>query len=222
MISFFKGVRSPVCVRLSVVIVLWMQASIASAQTAREFIRETADQVLVILDDGTLDSPKKIARIEDIAAQRFDFPTVTRLALAQNWKKLSEAQKSEFTKEFQKHLSVTYGRNIDNYADQKVEITSDRAEPRGHWTVQTQIVGNEPGSEIMVDYRLRKIDDQWKIIDVVVERVSLVSNFRSQLRELISAQGVDKTLAVLREKNASGESILPEDEQIPRKKKTTT
>lgn len=190
----------------------------ASANTAREFIRETADQVLVILDDKSLDSPKKIARIEDLANQRFDFPTVTRLALAQNWKKLSDAQKADFTKEFKKHLSVTYGKNIDNYADQKVDITADREEPRGDWTVQTEIVGSEPGSEIMVDYRLRKIDGEWKIIDVVVERVSLISNFRSQLRELISAQGVDETLQVLRQKNASGESILPEDEQVPRKK----
>jgi phospholipid transport system substrate-binding protein len=189
----------------------------AETQTARAFIRETADQVLVILADGSLDSPKKIARIEELAGERFDFPTVTRLALAQNWKKLSDSQKADFTREFKKHLSVTYGKNIDNYADQKVEITADREEPRGDWTVQTEIVGTEPGSEIMVDYRLRKIDGEWKIIDVVVERVSLISNFRSQLRELISAQGVDKTLEVLRQKNAAGESILPEDEQVPRK-----
>jgi phospholipid transport system substrate-binding protein len=198
-----------------VVVASW--ASAAETQSAREFIRETADQVLVILADGSLDSPKKIARIEEIAGQRFDFATVTRLALAQNWKKLSDAQKTDFTREFKKHLSVTYGKNIDNYADQKVEIVADREEPRGDWTVQTLIVGSEPGSEIMVDYRLRKIGGEWKIIDVVVERVSLISNFRSQLRELISAQGVDKTLAVLRQKNAAGESILPEDEQVPRK-----
>jgi phospholipid transport system substrate-binding protein len=206
--------RASICL---VAVAVALQASAAMAETAREFIRATADQVLVVLDDQSLDSPKKIARIEAIAGERFDFPTVTRLALAQSWRKLSDVQKTEFTSEFKKHLSVTYGRNIDNYADQKVEITADREEPRGDWTVQTKIVGDEPADEILVDYRLRKIDGQWKIIDVVVERVSLISNFRSQLRELISAQGVDRTLAVLREKNAAGESILPEDERLPKK-----
>lgn len=191
----------------------------ARAATAREFIQETADQVLVVLKNGDLDSPAKIARIETIAGERFDFETISRLVLAQNWKKLSPEQKREFTEQFKKHLSVTYGRNVDNYADQAVEIAGDREETRGDWTVQTKIIGGQPPDEILVDYRVRKIQTgDWKVIDVVVERVSLVSNFRSQLRELISNRGVDRTLEMLREKNATGESILPEEKRGPRPK----
>jgi phospholipid transport system substrate-binding protein len=191
-------------------------ATARAAATAREFVRETADEVLVVLKNGSLDSPAKISRIEDIAGQRFDFETISRLVLAQNWKRLSPEQQREFTAQFKKHLSVTYGRNVDNYADQAVEIGGDRAEARGDWTVQTLIIGGEPPDEIMVDYRLRKSGGEWKVIDVVVERVSLVSNFRSQLRELISSRGVDRTLEMLREKNDAGESILPEEKRGPK------
>jgi phospholipid transport system substrate-binding protein len=199
-----------------VVAAVALHAPVARAATAREFIQETADQVLVVLRTGDLDSPAKIARIEDIASERFDFGTISRLVLARNWKKLSPAQQEEFTRLFKKHLSVTYGRNVDSYADQAVEISGDREEARGDWTVQTKIIGGQPPDEILVDYRLRRIDDNWKVIDVVVERVSLVSNFRSQLQELISSRGVDRTLEVLREKNAAGESILPEEKRAPK------
>jgi phospholipid transport system substrate-binding protein len=202
---------------LALLAVVGVLPDAAKAATAREFIQETADQVLVVLKNGDLDSPAKIARIETIAGERFDFDTISRLVLAQNWKKLSPEQQREFTDQFKKHLSVTYGRNVDNYADQAVEISGDREEARGDWTVQTKIIGGQPPDEILVDYRLRqKSSGDWKVIDVVVERVSLVSNFRSQLRELISSRGVDRTLEMLRDKNAKGESILPEDKRGPR------
>lgn len=201
------------------VLLLAGRAIAGGIATPPEVIRETTDRVISVLQENTADSATKIRRIEEIAAERFDFETIARLVLAQNWRKLSADQRSEFTREFQKHLSVTYGRNIDNYTDQRVVITGDRKEPRGDWTVQTKIVGKTPADEILVDYRLRQHNGEWKVIDVVVERVSLVSNFRSQLRELISSRGVDRTLAVLREKNASGESILPEEERAPARPK---
>lgn len=213
--------RLPALARSAIasILLLWTAAQ-GAASTPRDVIQQTTEQVIVVIDQDGVDSWTKIQRIEEIAADRFDFATIARLVLAQSWKKLSPAQRDDFTREFQKHLSVTYGRNIDNYADQKVAITGDREEPRGDWTVQTKIVGNSPADEILVDYRLRKADGgEWKVIDVVVERVSLVSNFRSQLRELISSRGIDRTLTLLREKNASGESILPEEERTPKSAK---
>ena len=203
---------------LIAIALLSLQAPVARAGTPRESIQETMDRVLVVLRDPGLDSKAKVARIEPIAADHFDFDTVSRLVLAQNWKQLSDEQKREFARLFQKHLSVTYGKSVDSYVDQKVVITGDHEEARGDWTVQTKIVGDAPDDEVMVDYRLRKEEKGWKIIDVVVERISLVSNFRSQLRELISNGGVDHTLEVLREKNAAGQSILPEEKLRPQPK----
>jgi len=66
-----------------------------------------------------------------------------------------------------------------------------------------------------VDYRLRKVDGQWKIIDVVIERVSLVANFRSQLQDVVTTKGADEMLRMLREKNAAGHSLLPDGGKGP-------
>ena len=188
-------------------------AASVPAPTPREVIERTARQVLAVLDDPSLDHDARIHRIERIADARFDFRTVARLVLARHWRQLTAEQRDEFVREFKRHLSVTYGRNLDLYSHQSVEILGDREEARGDWSVQTRIVGGDPPDEILVDYRLRRIGGEWKIIDVVVEHVSLIANFRSQLAELISRRGVEGTLALLREKNASGESILPEEER---------
>ncbi len=181
----------------------------------REFVQETADQVLLVLKKPGLDTDAKIAAIEEIAYARFDFETISKLVLARNWRKMSPAQRERFVAEFKKHLSGTYGKNVDSYANETIEITGDREEPRGDWTVQTKIVRGSNAEDILVDYRLRPKGDDWKVIDVVVERISLVSNFRSQLQEIISRDGIEDMLTMLAEKNASGESILPEDERGP-------
>ncbi len=178
----------------------------------REFVRETADKVLLVLKDPKLDTDGKIAAVEQIAYARFDFDTISKLVLARNWRKLTPEQQRRFVEEFKKHLSVTYGKNVDSYANETIEVTGDREEPRGDWTVQTKIVRGSAAEDILVDYRLRPKGDDWKVIDVVVERISLVSNFRSQLKEIISREGVEKMLTMLAEKNASGESILPDED----------
>lgn len=187
-------------------------ADLAHAETPRDFVQSTADEVLVVLKNSSLDSDTKISKIEEIAYARFDFDTISKLVLARNWKKMSPEQREKFIREFKKHLSVTYGKNVDSYANETIEITDDREEARGDHTVKTKIVRGSAAEDILVDYRLRKKNGEWRVIDVVVERISLVSNFRSQLKEIISRDGIDKMLVMLAEKNASGESILPDED----------
>ena len=184
----------------------------AEAQDARAFMQDTADDVLVVLQDQSLSPDQKVRKLEEIAYARFDFDVMARLVLARNWAKLTPAQQKEFVEEFKRHLSVTYGKNIENYRNETIEITGDREEARGDWTVKTKILRG--GDEFLVDYRLRKDGGQWKIIDVVIERVSLVANFRSQLQDVVATKGADEMLRMLREKNASGQSILPGDGKV--------
>jgi phospholipid transport system substrate-binding protein len=132
---------------------------------------------------------------------------MSRLVLARNWSRFSPAQQAEFVREFKEHLKVTYGRNIENYQNERIEIVGEREEQRGDWTVQTKILRGGGAQDILVDYRLRKEGDAWRVIDIVIERVSLVANFRSQFQELVSQGGPQKVLDVLRDKNARGEPL---------------
>jgi phospholipid transport system substrate-binding protein len=172
----------------------------------RAVVEATTDAVIAVLSDQSLGTEEKRRRVEEIVYARVDFETLSRLVLAKNWNQLSEAQRGEFMREFKRHLSATYGRNVETYKQEKVRITADRAEARGDWTVKTSIVRGGSG-DILVDYRLRERDGTWRIIDVVIEGVSLVSNFRSQFQEIIANGGPERLLKLLHEKNARGEPL---------------
>ncbi len=191
----------------------------AFAATPRETIDQTATQVIEILKDKSLDTAVRRRRVEDVSNQHFDFDVISRLALARNWATLSHEQQTRFIEEFRQHLSVTYGRNLDSYSNEKVVILGDREEQRGDWSVKTKIARGGGNDDILVDYRLRKVanGDEWKIIDVTIESVSLVANFRSQFQEIMASGGADRLLTLLAEKNAKGESILPPKEHAPHK-----
>lgn len=180
----------------------------AAAQTPSQVVDGLASQVISVLQNGQLDTAQKRTRVEEIAYGAIDFPTLSKLVLARNWAKFSPAQRASFEQQFRQHLSMTYGRNVDNYKNEKVQILGERPESRGDVTVQTKILRGGGIEDVVVDYRLRKRDGQWRIIDVIIEGVSLVSNFRSQFQDIVSHGGPDHLLALLTEKNASGESLM--------------
>lgn len=199
--SFPRGAISLFCLAL-------VCSSVARAsETPREVIEKTADAVLAVLRDSSLSSDEKRQRIEDIASTRFDFDTLAKLVLARNWRRLSPEQQTRFVQEFRKHLSLTYGRNVDQYNNERAEVTGERQEADGDWTVKTRIVRPQGGEPVLVDYRLRKFGDQWKVIDVIIEGTSLVANFRSQFQEIVSRDGPEKLIQLLQEKNARGEPL---------------
>lgn len=169
-------------------------------------VRRTADEVMAILADSSLGAEAKREKIEAIVSTHFDFVILSRLVLARNWKQMNPAQQEEFVAEFRKHLSVTYGRNVERYENEKAEVTGERQEADGDWTVRTRIL-RPAGEPVLVDYRLRQRETTWLVIDVIIEGTSLVANFRSQFQDIVSRDGVAGLLDLLRQKNARGESL---------------
>lgn len=165
-------------------------------------VDQTVSDVLAILNDGALSVDQRRARIEAVALDRFDFRTMARLVLARDWRRLDAAQQEEFVEAFQTHLSSSYGGRIERYEQESVEVLGERVEPRGDVTVTTRIVGGEADG-VEVQYRLRGRDEPWRIIDVVIEGVSLVSSFRSQFSEVVSREGPQGLIQRLHEKNAA-------------------
>jgi phospholipid transport system substrate-binding protein len=187
----------------------------AQDQTPSQVVDGLANRVVPILQDKSLNSDQKRERVEQIAYEAMDFDTLSKLVLARNWSKFSPAQQSEFIGLFKQHLSVTYGHNVENYRNERVQILGERKEGYGDVTVLTKILRGGGGADVLVDYRLRQRDGQWKIIDVLVEGVSMVSNFRSQFQDIVANGGPDRLLTLLKEKNAKGESVLPPPSQGP-------
>ena len=209
-----RRMRSAGLVRCPAILVLSLVCAspsvAAEIASAREVIEQTAAAVVAVLKQSELSTEVRRRHIEEIAYERFDFNTMSRLVLARNWKRFSEEQKATFVAEFRIYLSRSYGQRLNRYEQEDVAITGERAEARGDVTVLTKIVGGQfDGSQI--DYRLRESDGEWRIIDVVIEGVSLVSNYRSQFKEVIGNKGPEGLLEQLRAKNAGPLSESDDD-----------
>jgi phospholipid transport system substrate-binding protein len=177
----------------------------ADGETPRAIVTAITNNALAVLAKSDLSTDEKRRQLETVVYANVDFEVVSRLVLARNWTRFSEAERAEFTREFKAHLSRTYGRNIDNYKNERVEILSDRAEARDDWTVRTRV--QRDSDAILVDYRLRATDGTWRIIDIIVEGVSLVANFRSQFQEIVAQDGPAQLLKMLRDKNIVSQPI---------------
>lgn len=183
---------------------LLVASGVASADDqagARASVQNTIDQVMEVLHNNSLDLEEKKRRVEDIAIQSFDFDVVSRLVLARNWRKFDETQRLDFRDAFQYHLSATYRDTLDNFSDETISVEQSRAEKNGDVTVMTVI--HHKGDRIVVDYRMRNRNGRWRGIDVIIEGVSLVQNFRAQAQEIVSSEGPDALIQRLRDKRTA-------------------
>ena len=169
-------------------------------ERARADLRVTIDEVLVTLSRPDLDANSKLDELLALAERRFNLPRMSKLVLGRERRKLSEEQQAEFQREFTRHITLTYGDAIEEFSEEKVELGVGRLESNGDVTIKSVIVGGQvDGTNI--GYRMRERDGVYVVVDVIPEGVSLVLNFRAQIKEIVHAKGPDALIATLREKN---------------------
>lgn len=178
----------------------WIAPTALATGTARAVVETTVADVLGVLRTSDLSVDERGEQIEQIVFARFDFETMGKLVLARNWKKFDAEQRAAFTSEFKRHLSRSYGTRISRYEQEEVEVAGEREEKRGDITVLTIIHGGQFDGAA-VDYRMRNRDDDWRVIDVLIEGVSFVSNFRSQFKDIVSKEGPDGLIIQLKNRN---------------------
>ncbi len=189
------------------------QAADAPANSAREVVEEALSQVIEILNESGSSEDSRRDRIADIAYARFDFDTMSKLVIARPWRKFTKEQRSDFIAEFKTHLARSYGRRLSRYEGVNVKVTSEVKEQRGDVTVNSQVVGGQFDGAVM-SYRMRGKTGQWLVIDVIIEGVSLVSNFRSQFKPIVAQGGADELLSRLKDKNDVLRAEIEEDESV--------
>ncbi|HEY9210623.1 MAG TPA: ABC transporter substrate-binding protein [Methylotenera sp.] len=189
---------------LSVGLVFSSGAAVAE-MSADDLVKQTAEDVLsTIKNDKDIQAgnqQKIFALAEEKILPNFDFDRVCRMVLGKNWKSASPEQQAAFQKEFRSLLLRTYATALSKYKNQVIEYKPMRAEPGAkNVSVKTQIL--QPGGQpIAVDYSLVKGDSGWKVYDIVIESVSLVTNYRSQFSNEIRTNGLDSLNKKLAEKN---------------------
>ena len=148
--------------------------------------------------------------IESKVLPLFDFPRMTQIALARNWRLASPAQQAMLTAEFKTLLVRTYSVALSTYRDRAIEFKRMRmASGDTEVKVKSEIV--QPGRERMtIDYDMEKTPAGWKVYDIKVGGVSLITTYRETFAEVVRDDGVDGLIKSLTDKNrAAGLGIKP-------------
>ena len=168
-------------------------------------IRNTADEVLAIVkQDKELQAghqKKVLALVEEKILPHFDFTRMTRLAVGKHWRSATPEQRRTLESEFRDLLVRTYTRAFTVYRDQQVEVKPLKM-PGGAEEVTVKTVILKPGTPpVPVDYDLAKTPSGWKVFDVLIEGVSLVTSYRTTFGEQIQQSGIDGLIKTLEDKN---------------------
>ncbi|MEA3638790.1 MAG: ABC transporter substrate-binding protein [Lamprobacter sp.] len=182
--------------------------SIGAEPSATQLVERTADKMLSTLEHRRAEVERKPQLINElvdsILAPHFDFEQMTRLAVGRDWRNASPEQQQQLTDGFRNLLVRTYARSIMKYSGQDIVYESARPGTRsGTLVVPTEV--RDPGSApIPIDYYLLERGRSWQVYDVVIDGVSMISNYRSQFRSTIATSGIDGLIEQLRAKTARG------------------
>jgi len=182
---------------VSLVVAMAMPA-MAGAPTDQ--LKQRVDEVIKVVDDPALASKpaERHAAVRKIAEDVFDYPDTAQRALGPHWNARSPQERQEFVTLFADLLDRAYIGKIDLYQGEKVRYAGDTVEG-DQATVKTRIV-TKKGSEVPVDYRMHLNNGRWLVYDVIIEGVSLISNYRTQFNKVVQTESYPALVQKLKAK----------------------
>lgn len=155
---------------------------------ARDFINDVAQRGLGFLQSGTLTEEERKKEFRTLLEDSFDMNTIARFSLGRYWRQASEGQRSEYLKLFNEMIIDVYARRFGEYNGQTLSVTEARQEGKKDMLV-TSVISSPSGPDVQVDWRVRRKDGRYKIVDIMVEGVSMALTQRSDFSSVIQRGG---------------------------------
>ena len=184
---------------------IFLSFSSLAALGPGEVVKRTAEEVIFAINtdpDIKKGNREKIYKLaEEKILPNFDFEKISRLVLGRAWRSTNDGQKKAFINEFRTLLLRTYAIALTKFKGQKIRFKPTKfSEADKIVIVKSEI--NQPGAQpIKVNYALAKNKGKWLVFDIVIEGVSLVTNYRSQFSNVIRRNGMDALINKLETKN---------------------
>ncbi len=198
-----------VSLQLIAAFMLGMLAFSASAQAMPEpqaLVKEASDNMLKALKDNEAEletNPQKIyTLVQDILFPHFDFERMAKLALGLSWRDASPEQQAKFVEEFRLLLVRTYATAMLEYTNEEIRFLPFRDDVEtGRVSVPMEVVQPNGPSVPMALSLYKNKNDEWKVYDVKIEGISLVTNYRSSFNRDIRTSGMDALIESLAKRN---------------------
>ena len=187
---------------LTLPLLLVMLVVPALAGVPTDQLKQHVDEVVRVLDDPSLkDKPaQRRATVRKISEEVFDYQDTARRALGPHWTNRTPEEQREFVVLFSDLLERSYFARIDRYQGEKVKYGAETI--NGNEAVVKTVIVTRAGSEVPVDYRMHLVDGRWRVYDVNIEGVSLVSNYRTQFNKIVQTESYQVLVQKLRAKDA--------------------
>jgi phospholipid transport system substrate-binding protein len=190
---------------LALLIALLAGPAAGNGAEAQALVRSTADRVLAEVKANKTRLDRDTSGIYDLVQRyvvpHFDFARMTQSAMGRHWRSATEAQRVALTREFQEMLVRTYAVALLNYSGQQIEYLPLRSSASDDDVLVQTKVSDSGAPPIPIDYRLSRSVGTWKVYDVTIDGVSLVSNYRSMFAEQVQRTGVDGLIKQLSDRN---------------------
>jgi phospholipid transport system substrate-binding protein len=181
-----------------------------AAITPESVISSTADEVVATLKKDKAiqngDRAKAYTLIQDKVLPHFDFTRMTRLAMGKNWRQASPEQQQKLTEGFRDLLVRTYASSLSQYKNQELKVKGADMEDGGNEATVHSVVIPSGGPSVPIDYRMEKSGEDWKVFDIQVDGVSLVTNYRNEFSDIVRNHGIDGLIQAMADKSRQAES----------------
>lgn len=180
-------------------------AVLAQAVAPDALVQNVSNEVIGLIKGDKLiqqGDPKRIADvIEAKIVPHFDFPRMTALAVGPGWRRATPDQQKQLAEQFKTLLVRTYSNGLASYRDQRIDFKPLRAGTNDSEVVVKSEVKRSGGEPVTIDYSMARNNSEWKVYDVVIAGVSLVTTYRDSFREEVRANGIEGLIKSLVEKN---------------------
>ena len=174
-------------------------------QVVRDAVEQTTARLLQEKEQLKVHPERIYDLIQDLVVPHFNFPIISRLVLGKaTWGQASDMQKKEFMREFTTLLVRTYAKALQEYSDQDVVfLPSDDNSNAKLIEIKTEVEGKGSAKKTPINYRMYYDGNEWKVLDLVVDGISLVNSYKGEYSSIVSKDGLDGLIAKMKEKNAT-------------------
>ncbi len=197
-LSFFRNIFA---------LLTLMSFSAAASTTPDVLIKETTEKLLAELTSNRQalveDNQRLYRLVDEIVLPHFDFKRMSQLVLGRYWRQATETQQEQFVEQFKSLLVRTYATALFEYTGQEIVYKPFRQDEKENLAVvKTEVLQPGGGPKIPFHYSLLKDENNtWKVFDVRVDGISLVTNYRTSYATLIQTNGLDSLISSLADKN---------------------
>ncbi len=159
-----------------------------AAKGAADFVQSLGDRAIAVLADPNVSDQQAVEVFRDLLNRNFDVNTIGRFVLGRYWNSASPEQREEYMKLFERMIVDVYAQRFNQYAGETFKVTGARPEGERDAVVTSQVL-RPTGPPVNVAWRVRNREGGFKIIDVVVENVSMSVTQRSEFASVIEQNG---------------------------------